>query len=152
MSLFWEVGLVLPESSYTQHSNTPQEKVNPQDSNYYHLNRPGASIEGDSRYLPFNHDKRGSGAENKNKLTNAPQVGGRAGGTIQKREVQGEEEHCCFQLIYMFFTLTCHREIDCLRVVSDISIHTSLWMYAGAIAPSGDLYKMKGNQFGSYLK
>ena len=77
----------------TQHSNTPQEKVNPQDSNYSHLNRPDASMEGDSHYLPLNHDKVGSGARNRDKLTSVPQVGGGAGDSIQKRDVQGGEEY-----------------------------------------------------------
>ena len=72
----------------TQHNNTPQVKVNPQDSNYSHLNRPGASVEGDSHYLPLNHDKEGSGARN-----SSPQVGGRAGDSIQKRGVPGGEQY-----------------------------------------------------------
>ena len=57
----------------TQYSNAPQVKVNPQDS---HLNKPGASVEGDSHSLPLNHDKGGNVARNK---TSVPQVGGGAG-------------------------------------------------------------------------
>ena len=81
----------------TQHNNTPQVKVNPQDSNYSHLNRPGISVEGDSHYLSLNHEKGVSGAKNKDKLTSSPQVEGGAGDSIQKRDVQGGEEYCCFQ-------------------------------------------------------
>ena len=77
----------------TQHSNTPQVKVTPQDSNYSHLNRPGASVEGDSHYLPLNYDKGGSGARNKDKLTSAPQVRGGVGDSIWKRGVPGGEEY-----------------------------------------------------------
>ena len=77
----------------TQHNNTSQEKVNPQDSNYSHLNRPGTSVEGDSHYLSLNHDKEGSGARNKDKLTSTPAVGGGAGDSIQKRGVPGVEEY-----------------------------------------------------------
>ena len=35
----------------TKNNSTPQVKVNPQDSNYSHLNKPGASVEGGSHYL-----------------------------------------------------------------------------------------------------
>ena len=53
-----------------QHNNTtPQVKMTPQDFNYFHLNRPGASVEGDSHYLPLNHDEVGSEARNKDRLT-----------------------------------------------------------------------------------
>ena len=72
----------------TKHNNTPQVKVTPQDSNYSHLNRPGASVQGDSHYLPLNHDRGGSGARN-----SSPQVGGRAGNSIQERGVSGGEEY-----------------------------------------------------------
>ena len=76
----------------TQHNNTPQVKVNPQDY-YSHLNRPGTSVEGDSHSdLSLNHDKGGM-----DKLTSSPQVEGGAGDSIQKRDVQGGEEYCCFQ-------------------------------------------------------
>ena len=77
----------------TQHKNTPQVKVTPQDSNYSHLNKPGTHLEGDSHYLPLNHDKGGSGARNKDKLTSVPQVGSRTGDNIQKRGVPGGEEY-----------------------------------------------------------
>ena len=90
----------------TQHNNTPQVKVTSQDSNYSHLNRPGASVEGDSHYLPLNHDKGGSGARNKDKLTSSLQVGGGAGDSIQKRGVLGGEEYDVLNnkvLIHMSF-------------------------------------------------
>ena len=73
----------------TQHNNTPQVKVNPQDSNYSHLNRPGTSVEGISPSIMI----RGG----MDKLTSSPQVEGGAGDSIQKRDVQGGEEYCCFQ-------------------------------------------------------
>ena len=60
----------------TQHNNTPQEKVNPQDSNYSHLNRPGASVEGDSHYLSLNY---GSSPQFKHGI-NTPQRSGPGGG------------------------------------------------------------------------
>ena len=77
----------------TMHNNTPRVKVNPQNSNYSHLNRPGTSVEGDSHYLPLNHNKGNNGARNKDKFNSAPQIGGRAGDSIQKRGVPGGEEY-----------------------------------------------------------
>ena len=102
----------------TQHNNTPQVKMNPQDSNYSHLNRPGTNVEGDSHYHPLKHDKGGSGARNKNKLTSSLQVGGRAGDSIQKGGVQGGEEYdvlnnkVLIHILVLDFTLTCHTEFD----------------------------------------
>ena len=83
----------------TQHNNTPQVKVNPQDSNYSHLNRPGANVEGDNHYLPLNHDKSGSDrARNKDKLTSASQVRNGARDSIQKRG--GEEYDVLVNKVY----------------------------------------------------
>ena len=95
----------------TQHNNTPQVKVNPQDSNYSHLNRPGTSTKGDSHYLPLNHDKGGSGARSKDKLSSTPQARGRAGDSIQKRGVPGGEEYDVLNnkvLIHMSFRFHTH--------------------------------------------
>ena len=69
----------------TQHNNTPQVKVNPQDSNYSHLNRPGASVQGDSHYLSLNHEKGVSEAKKKDKSTSSPQG--------QKKDVPGGGEY-----------------------------------------------------------
>ena len=71
--------------SVTQHSNTPKVKVNPQNSNYSHMNRPGASVEGDSHYLTPSHVK-GSRAR---WSTSVLHVEGGAGNSIQKRGVPG---------------------------------------------------------------
>ena len=76
----------------TQHSNTPQGKVTPQDSNYSHLNKPCVNIE-DRHYLPLSHDMGGSGARNEDKLTSSPHVRGGAGDSIQKQGVSGGEEY-----------------------------------------------------------
>ena len=95
----------------TQHSNNPQVKVTPQNSNYSHLNRPGASVEGDVHYFPLNHDKRGSGARKKDKLTSSPQVGVKAADGIQKRGVPGGEEYDVLNnkvLIHMSFRFHTH--------------------------------------------
>ena len=83
----------------TKHSNTPQVKVTPQDSNYSHLNRPGANVEGGSHYLPLNHDKGGSGARNKDKLTSSPQVRGGAGDGGEEYDVINNK----VLLIHTFF-------------------------------------------------
>ena len=88
----------------TQHNNTPQVKVTPQDSNYSHLKRPATKE--DSHYLPLNHDKMGNVARNKDKLTSSPQVGAGAGDSIQKRGVPGGEEYDVINnkvLIHMSF-------------------------------------------------
>ena len=95
----------------TQHNNTPQVKVNPQDSNYSHMNKPGASMGENGHYFPLNHDKGGSKARNKDKLTSAPQVGGGAGDSIQKRGVPGGEEYDVLNnkvLIHMSFRFHTH--------------------------------------------
>ena len=114
----------------TQHNNTPQVKVTPQDPNYSHLNRPGASVEGDSHYLTLNYDKGGSEARNKDKLTSSPQVGGGAGDSVQKKSVPGGEEYDVLNnKVFLDFTLR----------INDQWAMTPpyfLWMYGGAIAPS----------------
>ena len=95
----------------TQHSNTPQVKVTPQDSNYSHLNKPAANME-DGHYLPLNHDKRGNVARKKYKLTSSPQVRVKAGNGIQKRGVPGGEVYDVLSnkvlLIHMSFRFHTH--------------------------------------------
>ena len=88
----------------TQYNNTPQVKLNPQDSN---LNRPAANME-DKHNLPLNHDKSDSGARNK---TSSPQVGGGAGDSIQERGVLGGEESVVLNnkvMIHMSFRSHTH--------------------------------------------